>query len=295
MNKFSEIFENLKERLSNPFFLAFIISWIFWNWEVSVALIWYDPVQIEKEGCKSLFAFIRCNTNNWDSIIAPVISALLYITVLRLILTALNDLFSRLSEEMSIRILQDSSVSMTKFLTLREANKKQAKQLEKIIKDEDKTLENFKNENELRLDVELKNISLQNANNELNRYIHDFFDIVFLNGNWSVSRDSGESKTTTYIEMQNGHVFVYNGIFKERKYQLNNYVYDTKNRSIFFVMNRVWDNVEPRKVRMLEKDGVRYIEEGKFDQILVNVLNVRDINTLVGAENSTTNIMYQRN
>jgi len=295
MNKFSEIFENLKERLNNPFFLAFIISWIFWNWEVSVALIWYDPVQIEKEGYKSLFAFIRYNTSTCKSIIAPILSAFLYTTLLRLILTGLNDLVTRFSEALSIRILRDSSVSMTKFLTLREANKKQAKQLEEIIKDENKTIENFEKEKVVRLEVEHKNISLQKANSELDKYIRDLFDMVFLNGNWSVIRDSDGAKTTTYIEVQSGQVFVYNGSFKEQKYQLSNYIYNTRTKQIFFVMNQVWNNSEPRKIRKIEKEGTIYIEEGKLDQILINILDVRDSNTLVGTENSTTQITYTRN
>jgi|GEM_PF-5326319 len=58
MDKFSEILDNIKERLTSPLIFSFVTGWVIFNWEISIALIWYDTKEIHAEGCRSIFEFI---------------------------------------------------------------------------------------------------------------------------------------------------------------------------------------------------------------------------------------------
>ncbi|MGL2966924.1 hypothetical protein [Flavobacterium sp. XGLA_31] len=77
--KVKDVYENIKERLSNPLIFSFIISWLIYNWEITIALFWYDKAQIKAEGCKSIFEFIQHQLNNkCYSLIIPLGLAVLY-------------------------------------------------------------------------------------------------------------------------------------------------------------------------------------------------------------------------
>lgn len=77
--KLKDIYENIKDRLSNPLIFSFIVSWLVYNWEITVALLWYDKDQIKAEGYKSIFEFIQYQLNSkCFSFIIPLILALVY-------------------------------------------------------------------------------------------------------------------------------------------------------------------------------------------------------------------------
>ena len=77
--KVKDVYENIKDRLSNPLIFSFIVSWLVYNWEITVALLWYDKSQFHAEGCKSIFEFIQDKLNaKWLSTALPVGLAFLY-------------------------------------------------------------------------------------------------------------------------------------------------------------------------------------------------------------------------
>ncbi|WP_291097878.1 MULTISPECIES: hypothetical protein [unclassified Flavobacterium] len=79
MDKVSNILNNIKDRLSNPLIFSFLLSWLIFNWEITVALVWYDKSQINAEGCKSIFEFIQYKLDNrCGSFFFPFIIAIIY-------------------------------------------------------------------------------------------------------------------------------------------------------------------------------------------------------------------------
>lgn len=77
--KIKDIFSNIKDRISNPLIFSYIVSWLLYNWEITVALLWYDKTQFVAEGCRSVFEFIQDRLDTkWYSTIVPLAFALLY-------------------------------------------------------------------------------------------------------------------------------------------------------------------------------------------------------------------------
>ncbi|WP_333600827.1 hypothetical protein [Flavobacterium sp.] len=79
MEKVSEILNSIKERLSNPLIFSFIVSWLVYNWEITIALLWYDKTQFKAEGFKSVFEFVQhqLDTKCW-SMKWPILLAVIY-------------------------------------------------------------------------------------------------------------------------------------------------------------------------------------------------------------------------
>ncbi len=77
--KVKDVYENIKDRLSNPLIFSFVFSWLIYNWEITIALLWYDKTQFQAEGCKSIFEFIqdKINTKCWSTAL-PLVFAFLY-------------------------------------------------------------------------------------------------------------------------------------------------------------------------------------------------------------------------
>jgi len=78
MEKISDILDNIRERISNPLLFSFMLSWIFINWGISVALLWYDPAQLEHDHYNSIFTFIRSKLCSQNSFLQPLSFALGY-------------------------------------------------------------------------------------------------------------------------------------------------------------------------------------------------------------------------
>lgn len=134
-------FRNVKERLASPFFFSFIISWIFWNWKVSVSLLWYEEKHYPNQG--DLIRFIDANTSNWYSLILPLASALLYTAIIKNGVSALVTWASVKGEQWDLWISKDTSVPMAKFITYRNLFQKSNEQLSNIINDESRKIEEF--------------------------------------------------------------------------------------------------------------------------------------------------------
>lgn len=74
----SKILDDLKNRFASRFIFSFIIAWLIYNWQITVALFWYDKSQIHAEGCKSIFEFISNQLNNNSNSSKAFWTALIY-------------------------------------------------------------------------------------------------------------------------------------------------------------------------------------------------------------------------
>ncbi|HMJ68169.1 MAG TPA: hypothetical protein VK508_04715 [Cyclobacteriaceae bacterium] len=149
MDKISDILRNAKDRLSSPLFFSFLLSWIICNWRVTVALLWYDPEQIAKDGSKSIFDFIYNNTYPLESFWYPLSMAILYTLFNPLIRIGIKLFYAWINvwtQNRELSILKEGSIPTKKFLALRKNYKDQEQSLQDIIRDESKTIENLANE-----------------------------------------------------------------------------------------------------------------------------------------------------
>src|SRR5690349_12089557 len=127
----NEFIKNFRERLSSPFFFSFIVSWVSFNWKVTVALLWYNSKLYPNEG--DLIKFIETNTSNDQSVWLPLLGAVLYTGVIRNLVSAFVAFGSKWGGDLNLNILKGSKVPMSKFLTYRSLYIQTNKDLEKII------------------------------------------------------------------------------------------------------------------------------------------------------------------
>jgi hypothetical protein len=59
VNDFSKVLDDLKNRFGSRFIFSFTIAWLIYNWQITIALFWYDKTQFQAEGCRSIFDFIK--------------------------------------------------------------------------------------------------------------------------------------------------------------------------------------------------------------------------------------------
>lgn len=178
INKISDVFKDVKDRLSSPLFFSFLLSWIITNWRITVALLWYDPAQIENEKYRSVFDFIQKNTYSYTSFWFwwPLVFAILFTginPVVRNFVSWFNTFMNKKGEAWRQNTTMDSNVPMTKFLAQKAEYDKRTKILEKIIKDESKTIEDFQKEHTGKLAAEQKNIELSNTIATLKQFNED--------------------------------------------------------------------------------------------------------------------------
>src|SRR5690554_5841336 len=111
-----DIFDTIKERLSNPFIGSYVISWFICNWQIPLGLIWYNATNIEKFGYKDYRELIYKNTDNLLDWLVPLIIALLYTFLLPLIKTGINYFnakVDRVDKKNILKISETASIPTT--------------------------------------------------------------------------------------------------------------------------------------------------------------------------------------
>jgi len=74
----SKVLDDLKNRFASRFIFSFTMAWLIYNWQITVALFWYDKTQFQAEGCKSIFEFISDQLKNNTNSIKAFWTALIY-------------------------------------------------------------------------------------------------------------------------------------------------------------------------------------------------------------------------
>lgn len=153
MEKINSILENIKERLSNPLIFSFLISWILINWDVTVALLWYDPPQVDK-GHYSLIKYIADNTSWWNSIWKPLLFAIGYtalIPIIKQFVSTFYIIIENAGDRYKIRYSKEGYVSAKYHLEVQAAYEEQMKITSQIInasEDTKKELQDFRRKSE---------------------------------------------------------------------------------------------------------------------------------------------------
>ncbi len=70
------IFDDIKERVANPFISSFMISWIFWNWRIFIGLIFLQRSDLPSG--LTWIDFVSSELDFYRSLLWPIVSALAY-------------------------------------------------------------------------------------------------------------------------------------------------------------------------------------------------------------------------
>lgn len=285
MEKITEILNNVKERLSNPLLFSFACSWLIINWQIPVALLWFNTKQLEIEGYSTIFKFISSKLNYTTSILHPLLFALIYtfmIPVIRNLIQAFYSWTTKWGENWILKISQNSKVNMAKYLKLRIEYEQRNRILEDIIIKETELSEKYNLtktellETKSKLDEALEKLSKSDS------FIHSCNDISILTGAWETTyKVENKFEFNEDILIKNadysiistlGHVFP--------KYVIRDLFYNERDKSVFFVKELIEDFKT---------------DEPTTEHFKVNRLKFIGKDILSGTENGTVKVAYKRN
>jgi hypothetical protein len=137
MERMSEVYGNLRERLSNPFLFSYLLSWIFIKWKIFVALFWYDQSQISAQKYTSIYEFIEAHRGGWcDNLWWPLLTAIVYtfaIPMLKNLISMFQAWNHKWGDKKVFKISEDSPISFKKYIDLKTELADQTGKLRKLV------------------------------------------------------------------------------------------------------------------------------------------------------------------
>lgn len=107
-------------RIAQPVILSFCISWILWNWEVVIALLWYDAETIKATNSSTHMEYIKLHANGWKNYVLPLSFALFFLPV-RYGVNWLNAFFRTKERSHVLQVTGTGKMSTLRFLELKKS------------------------------------------------------------------------------------------------------------------------------------------------------------------------------
>lgn len=320
MDKFKDIIDNIKDRVSNPLIFSFICAWVAVNWEIVVALLYYDSKAIEKEHYATIYEFISAKLSESGAILIPFVIAVAYTVLMPFIkawLKVLNSWVEKITENRILQINRDGKISIDRYLILKKNLEQKKVDIENMVNEESmlskelhETEKKFYNastkNNHLEEELKVIRTELQQQKKEISTYrineknlkeqvnlfskeIDTFSkqkDISFLNGRWHCVYSGVFPlvfKGDEEAIIENGKYYIVNNGGRMHIFNIEAYRYETDNK-VFFVKNRVKLTVPWTMI-------AGRVQDLKYNY---NALILADDGSLVGKENGATDIKYTR-
>ncbi|MCE2732187.1 MAG: hypothetical protein LW821_02355 [Flammeovirgaceae bacterium] len=235
MDRIQQAFDNLKERFSNPFILSFLFSWVYWNWEITISLIWYDSTN----DYQGLIEFVGSHINRDYSLLFPLYSALVYTIfvspMLKLKIRFIQNLVFKAGESLDIRMLKNGKVSLNKYLSLKEEYQKRTETLEMLIANEEEKINELERNKSQLLQARHDLSETKAKLNSIESSVHKIHDVGIINGKWTkISKFPGEDNSVIKIEIMNNNVYIKDVLPSEHKYSIRDFFYNDSNKSLTF-------------------------------------------------------------
>lgn len=202
---FKDFFANFRERISNPLVFSYFLAWIVWNWKITLALIWHDPSQQVIGGVQySISEYADRLVAKCGSCSIPFIIAIFYtfgLPYLKGWIQSFNLKVRKYFEEAHFEIDNTRTVSLAKYLKLREKLNEDLDLVHRNILDEEERiqeLQSVKQKNqELRDDLSRKQTELVVANGKLS----STYSPGELDGYWTFELNGGRMKEIQKIDI----------------------------------------------------------------------------------------------
>jgi hypothetical protein len=289
-----DILDSMKERFTNPLVFAFMASWVGWNWRVVVALLWTDSGS-DVRSTTEVIEYISRNIQPGHGFWCPFASALLLVVILPLVKIGLQILYAymnRMGTRVVLKIKAEGSISVRRYLSMRDDYTKRTERLVTLIEQEEETAEKLREATTEVTELRSKNVDLQNsetqARTELgnkDRMMRRAFDLAGIGGNWKSEYVNGNVHGEEFIEITGDKYFIIsmsggNPSSKQQMFKIISFHYDERKGEVCFVKELIdaQKNIRP-----------------KDHHFSVNILKFsEDGTTLTGTENTTTKIQYTR-
>lgn len=203
--KIKDIFNNIKERLSNPFLFSFLVAFLVYNWEITLAIFYNDSQQIKAEGFKSIFEFVRYRWENSGKIGMPIFIAIVYtfvFPVFRNLVNAFQTWIIKWGEDWNLKISKNSKIGIDKYLALRDNYIAKTKSLEEIIESESKFLIDIENKTKEVDTLKSENLEMKQRINEANTFLSTYKKTNIIRGNWNFTKYDDNNKVIESYKYQ---------------------------------------------------------------------------------------------
>lgn len=224
----SNLFEDIKERISSPFFSSFIISWLVINWKIPIVLFWYSTNDLRVDGYDSYLDFIEKYSNGLNIILPPVIGALFYCFAypfLRDLIKVFNAKRKTATNDKLLKVAKSGQIDMMSYIRIKQDFTKLTYLLENTIKDE-------KHYSELNRDLILQMGSRDSTISKLDMQISEIQqanNVTKLNGIWEIATfqmENSLAKTYQKVEIKDG-IFILlpsrDQIFRIKEFSCNTF------------------------------------------------------------------------
>jgi hypothetical protein len=202
MDKISDFFKDLKERISSPIFSSFVVSWLIFNWKILVGLFFYNNNELKGDGYNSYLDFVSKNLSSSNTFLKPLVVALIYTFIfpfIRNCIHAFNSWIKAWGNVWNMSLSKTSKVSIAKYIQLREVYQKRTALLEEVLEKEGAYLKEYEEERN-------KVLQLTNEKNDTVNELQNwrtFNDIAQLNGEWEIHYPDSERATIYRVRITN--------------------------------------------------------------------------------------------
>lgn len=166
MESVKDVLNSFKERLTNPFLGAFVISWLVFNYDIIITLLVYDETIWQTNGQKTVLDFIQSRLCIEKSLWYPLASAFGYVLLFPVLKNLVNIYMAFSGKWGSKRVFsvsKEGAVSMERYFKMKGRVKEQIERLKEAVQEESEYLEKING-------LEVENSELQsNLNKEKGR------------------------------------------------------------------------------------------------------------------------------
>jgi hypothetical protein len=255
MDKVSDFFKELKERVSNPLILSFIISWLIWNWKIPIALLFYKPIDLRADHYDSFIDLIKKNNVNgyhfWCAVLFAICYTLLYPIVKQGVLIV-GTFFDKHGTSYSLKYVKSAVVPFIDIIKERDEKQKLYDQVTTYTADKQKLIDDLANMQILNGQI------IKNANEDI--------------ANTKISADQTISENNKRITA----ILEQKTLIEEKLYQLEQDVLNQKN-SISYLVG-TWDKIvigKDTEVVEITDNFVFYVDQPSDDPSVDILLNRR--------------------
>lgn len=191
-----DFFKDIKDRLSNPFFISFIISWLIYNWPIMISIFLYKRSDLEKDHYASFFDLINSRQSTCRMIIYPFVSAVAYCVLFPWIKAAIEWIQARATSWGDSEVLKATKAGWMPFqsyIDMRNTMQQSIDSLQELNLSQGVTKEENNKLSAEKIELENK-ILLKDAeiikSNELLLTLQKVADLASLAGKWDVTEVS---------------------------------------------------------------------------------------------------------
>jgi hypothetical protein len=156
-----DIAEDFHERITSPFLLSFLISFLIINWEIWVGLFFLNRTDLHASGYKDYIDFINAHAGWWVNLLWPFLSAIVYTfayPAFREFIRVVRAKITTTGSKYMNSALKDHRVPLEVLIARRKELNSIRNQLTQILQQE----------NDVRLELETKSEALKQFESDLN-------------------------------------------------------------------------------------------------------------------------------